>query len=65
MNYLKEQREKQGLSINELAERSGLNKSVISRMESGVSKEENVTVGTLKKLAKALNIKVTDLIDLD
>jgi transcriptional regulator with XRE-family HTH domain len=49
---LRRERERQGLSLTDLAERTGLDRATISKLETG--KIANPTVGTLKKYAKAL-----------
>lgn len=43
------------MSQRDLSERSGLSQQYISQLENGVV--DHVSVGTLKKLAAALNIK--------
>lgn len=50
------------LSQNELAERSGINRTQISRIEKG---SVNVTLETIEKLSLALNIRTRDLMDFD
>ena len=48
MEYkIKELREKMGLTQDDLAKKSGVNRTTIVYLESG--KEVNVTAGTLKK----------------
>lgn len=56
MNFgqaLKEMRQAKHLGVNQLALKSGVSASQISRFENGASK--NPTTDTIKKLAKALN----------
>jgi len=48
------------LTQDELAEKSGIGRVTISRIESGEQKE--TTSGTLVKLAQALDVSVDDLI---
>lgn len=48
------------LSQNDLAERSGVTQSMISKVEGGTAK--NVSIEILRKLAKALNCLVIDLL---
>lgn len=57
---LKEIREKANLTQAELAEKSGVGRVTISRLETGKLKE--TTFGTLMKLAKVLQVSVDDLI---
>src|SRR5205814_2417517 len=52
LQALKQQRERCGLSIGVVAERSGLDRAVVSRLENG--KQENPTVATLMRYAAAI-----------
>ena len=54
---LRHVRERAPLSQEELAERSGLNRVTIARLELGAS----ARASTIRKLAKALGVKATDL----
>jgi transcriptional regulator with XRE-family HTH domain len=58
MNRLRELRKEKGLSKTELANRSGITRQTITRLE----KEEVDTANskTLKALADALEVRVTD-----
>ena len=58
-NILKEVREEKEMSQQELAEKSSVSRTTISELDSG--KTEVVTNTTLEKIAKSLNIKVTDI----
>lgn len=53
---LKAVREQQGLSITELAERTGMDRAVISRLENG--QIDNPTIATMTRYARALGKKV-------
>ena len=53
--FLKEAREKSGLTQEELANRINTTKSVISRME---NHSEDIKLSTIEKVAKALGKKV-------
>jgi transcriptional regulator with XRE-family HTH domain len=53
-------REKQGLTQRELAKRSKVTNVTISRIETGVY---DPRLSTLRRLAKALGVKVADLLD--
>lgn len=64
-NRIKEARTEKGLSRRELAELSGLHYNKISDYENGYYKTENITVGNLYRLAKALGCKLDDLIVAD
>ncbi len=58
---IKHYRIKRGLTQKQLGERCGLSQPNISRMErTGV---DNVNMATVRKLAKALNIKTYRLVD--
>jgi DNA-binding XRE family transcriptional regulator len=49
---LKKDRKRCGLSVTEVAERSGLDRAVVSRLENG--KQDNPTIATLMRYAAAL-----------
>jgi DNA-binding XRE family transcriptional regulator len=52
LQALKQDRKRRGLSLAEVAERSGLDRAVVSRLENG--KQDNPTVATLMRYAAAL-----------
>jgi DNA-binding XRE family transcriptional regulator len=52
LQALKKERERCGLSIADVAERSGFDRAVISRLENG--KQDNPTVATLMRYAAAV-----------
>jgi ribosome-binding protein aMBF1 (putative translation factor) len=52
LRALKRERERCGLSIGDVAERSGLDRAVVSRLENG--KQDNPTVATLMRYAAAI-----------
>ena len=52
LQALKRERQRRGVSIGDVAERSGLDRAVISRLENG--KQDNPTVATLMRYAAAL-----------
>jgi ribosome-binding protein aMBF1 (putative translation factor) len=52
LRALKRERERCGLSIGDVAERSGLDRAVVSRLENG--KQDNPTVATLMRHAAAV-----------
>ena len=52
LQALKRERRQCGLSIGDVAERSGLDRAVVSRLENG--KQDNPTVATLMRYAAAL-----------
>lgn len=62
-NRLKEIREKQGLSQEELSRKSNVSRTIISELENG--KTDVITNVTLEKIAKALNKKVVDVFFID
>jgi ribosome-binding protein aMBF1 (putative translation factor) len=53
---LKALREQQGLSITDLAERTGMDRAMISRLENG--QIDNPTIATVARYARALGKKV-------
>ena len=55
---LKTAREAKGYSLDELAEKTGINTSTIYRIEHGKSKPHGIT---LRALAKALGVKMEEL----
>jgi predicted transcriptional regulator len=52
LQALRRDRERRGLSIGDVAERSGLDRAVVSRLENG--KQDNPTVATLMRYAAAI-----------
>lgn len=52
LQSLKRDRLRRGISVGEVAERSGLDRAVVSRLENG--KQDNPTVATLMRYAAAL-----------
>nr|DAN27007.1 MAG TPA: Helix-turn-helix XRE-family like protein [Caudoviricetes sp.] len=60
VNYkIKELREKQKISQEELATKSGVSRALISGLETGTIQE--TSTATLKKLATFFNVKVSEL----
>ena len=57
---VKQLREKIGLSQEKLARLSDVSNNTIINIEAG--KQDNPTIDTLKKVARALNVSVEDLI---
>lgn len=56
---VREERLRQGLSQEELAAKAGVHRTYIGMIERA---EKNITLGNMEKLAKALNIKLSELI---
>jgi len=56
---IKALREQRGLSQESLAAKAGVSRGYLARLETG---RHDPTVGTVEKLAKALRVKVTDLL---
>jgi transcriptional regulator with XRE-family HTH domain len=56
---IKALREQRGLSQETLAAKAGVSRGYLARLELG---RHDPTVGTVEKLAKALRVKVTDLL---
>ena len=60
MNYrIKELRENSGMTQQELANKAGISRAILSGLESGTT--EVTTTKTLIKIAEALNTKVSEL----
>jgi transcriptional regulator with XRE-family HTH domain len=57
---LRRLRTKRGLSQQGLAEKSGLSREYVARLETG---QHNPSLATLQKLAKALGVPVTALLE--
>ncbi|EID69786.1 MULTISPECIES: helix-turn-helix domain-containing protein [Streptococcus] len=55
---IKQLREKQGLSQDELAEKSGVSRMTITYLETGATKD--VKLGTLNKIAVGLDVDLKD-----
>jgi DNA-binding Xre family transcriptional regulator len=55
MSQLKQERERQGLTLAQLAERTGIDQAALSRLETG--KQANTTVQTLSRIAAALGVE--------
>lgn len=53
---LKVEREKAGLSLADLSDRTGLDRAAISRLENGV--KDNPTIATLGRYARALGLRI-------
>lgn len=58
-NRVKEYREKEGMTQEELAKKSEVSRNTISSIETGVN--TNVTYEVMEKIAKALNKKVSTI----
>jgi len=52
LQSLKQERKRSGLSISDVAKRSGLDRAVVSRLENG--KQDNPTIATLMRYAAAV-----------
>lgn len=57
---IKKIRKKKGLSQDKLAKMANVTLTTLVKLESGAN--DNPTIKTLAKIAKALNVKVDDLI---
>ena len=57
---LKELRRRKGITLQEIADESGLSKSFVSQIESGVT---NPSIASLKKIADALDLPLAALFD--
>ena len=56
---IRDLREQRGLSQETLAAKAGVSRGYLARLEIG---RHDPTVGTVERLAKALRVKVTDLL---
>lgn len=61
MNKLKDIREKEGMTQKELSQKANVSRSIISALEN--QKEVISNIGTLKRIAMALNRKVSEIFD--
>ena len=57
---LKNIRKKRGISQDRLCKLANVTHTTLAKIESGVN--ENPTIRTLQKIAKALNVKIDDLL---
>lgn len=58
-------RKESGLTLHQLAEKSGVNYQKIWQIEHGVIKPENIAVKTATKLSKALDCDIADFLEPD
>lgn len=58
---VKEFRKKNGLSQEDLAHKAGFHRTYIGMIERA---ERNITLANIEKLANALEVKITELLDL-
>lgn len=56
---VREERKKMGISQEELAERAGVHRTYVGMIERA---EKNITLESMEKIAKALKIKISDLL---
>ena len=59
VRVLREERERRGISMNEVAQRSGLSQSMISLVERDL---RNPTLDTLLRITQALNADLRDVL---
>ena len=57
---MREERLKRGLSQEALADIAGVHRTYIGMIERG---EKNITLANIKKIAKALNVEISDLVE--
>ena len=57
---IKRLRERRGLTQHELAEKAGIGRSYLARLETA---RQDPTLSTLEKIAKALRVKVAKLLE--
>ncbi len=58
---IKKLREKEGFSLNQLAEKADVSKAYLSQLENSLSKQPSAEI--LLKIASALGITIADLLD--
>lgn len=58
-NRVREERKRQGLSQEQLAEKTGLHRTYIGSVERG---ERNVSIDNVERIAKALGARPADLL---
>lgn len=63
-NITVEYRKQQGLTLDQLSEKSFLSKGFLSRLEKGDFDKKNVSLDTVIKLAKGFQVKVMEIFDL-
>lgn len=62
MEYIiKSERLKKGMTQEELAKKSGVNRTTIVQLENG--EDINITTKTLMKIAESLDVNVKDIFD--
>jgi transcriptional regulator with XRE-family HTH domain len=59
LRFLRDERIRQGISMNRLAKKSGLSQSMMSLLERGL---RNPTLDTLLRITNALNVDLSNLI---
>lgn len=57
---IRREREKQGISQERLGELAGMHRTYIGMIERA---EKNITLPNIAKLARALNVRIRDLVD--
>ena len=57
--FLREERKRQGLSLNEVAQRAGLSRQMVSYVE---QQERKPTLDTLLRISTALGVKLEEII---
>ena len=59
---LRHLRERKGISQNELAKQAGVAQAIVQRLEAGVRGVDHLSVGVVRRLARALGVSVDHLI---
>lgn len=62
-SFLKDLRNKQDLTLGDLARASELSPAFLSRIENQEFDKKNLSLDTIIKIAKGLNVKVKDILD--
>ena len=60
---IKDQRNKLGLTMEDVAKKSKLSQGFVSKLESGSYEPTNLSLDTIIRLSHALNLKVKDFLD--
>ena len=63
MTKLQQVRENKGYSVYQLAKETGIKITTITNIEKGITNLDKVQLGTIKKLSKALNVDINEIID--
>ncbi len=60
---VRELRNKQGLTLRDMSDRTGMSVPTLSQIERGYERRENIKIGTLARIAAALGVTPGELLD--